>query len=124
VTRVAGDHERKSETRPSAVRPFLLTGGRVVAATDLPLEAQVVTREIDGSWRQLSFERRDIASLCRAPISVAEVAATLGLQVGTVRVLVSELHAAGHLAVHGASTEASRDPQILERVLRGLRAIS
>ncbi|MGH3757421.1 DUF742 domain-containing protein [Actinophytocola sp.] len=106
-------------------RPFLQTRGRVVADTDLPIEAQVVstTRGI-ARHRQLSFERGDIVKMCIRPLSVAEVAASLNLHLGVVRVLVTDLSADGDLAVHEAPVDASYDVNTLLRVIRGLQAIS
>lgn len=103
-----------------SLRPYLLTGGRVAGEHDLPLEAQVVAV---GPAVGLRHERGAILDLAAEPLSVAELAALLRLQVGVVRVLVSELHAAGHLAVH-AAPEYARDVRTLQRVVHGLRSLA
>ncbi len=103
-----------------SVRPYLLTGGRVVQDSDLPVEAQVITIDPDPGLR---FERAAILALAVLPLSVAEIASRLDLQLAVVRVLVSELNEQGYLAVH-APVESARDPQILERVVRGLRSLA
>jgi hypothetical protein len=46
----------------------------------------------------LRFESRQIVDLCRRPMSVAEVAAALGVPIGVARVLISDLLTLGHLA--------------------------
>ncbi|HXV92061.1 MAG TPA: DUF742 domain-containing protein [Pseudonocardia sp.] len=107
--------------RAPRVRPFLLTGGRAVRHTDLSMETQVVSRSRDPHLR---FERGAICELAQSPLSVAEIAARLDLHLGVVRVLVSEMHAAGHLDVYGASSDVSRDVDLLQRVIHGLRSLA
>ncbi|EXU68188.1 multi-component regulatory system-4 [Streptomyces sp. PRh5] len=113
--------------RASAVRPFLLTAGRVAgsgAAPPLPVETQIVATP-DGlsALRSLAFERRDIVAACRRPQSVAELAARLHLHLNVVRVLAEDLCAAGHLAVHVPNAGTVHDISVLRRVIDGLRAV-
>ncbi|WP_137980900.1 DUF742 domain-containing protein [Streptomyces violaceusniger] len=113
--------------RASAVRPFLLTAGRVAgsgAAPPLPVETQIVATP-DGltALRSLTFERRDIVAACRRPQSVAELAARLHLHLNVVRVLAEDLCAAGHLAVHVPNAGTVHDISVLRRVIDGLRAV-
>jgi hypothetical protein len=108
------------EPPASRVRPFLLTGGRAARDGDLLPEAQVVARWVDP---QLRFERRAIAQLASTPLSIAEIAARLHLHLGVVRVLVSQMHASGHLDVLVAPVDAHRDVDVLERVIHGLRSL-
>ncbi len=105
------------------VPAYALTGGRTRSAgRDLPVETMVTTTA-DGIRRvvDLRFEQRDIVLLCRRPQSVAEVAARLRVPLGVARVLVSDLTAAGRLAVH-LPTDERPDRAVLERLLSGLRA--
>ena len=107
-----------------ALRPFLLTAGRVAGQDSIAIETQVVTTETGRSAvEKLGFERRDIVSLCGDPLSVAEIAAQLSLHLGVVRVLVGDLSADGHLSVYLPNSDASTDVDTLLRVIRGLRAI-
>ncbi|MFE9494199.1 DUF742 domain-containing protein [Streptomyces collinus] len=111
----------------SAVRPFLVTAGRVAnpaSGRALPLETQVVATAagLDALGR-LSFERHDIVAACRLPQSVAEVAARLRLHLNVVRVLAEDLHEAGQLAVHLPDVAAAHDASVLRRVIDGLRAV-
>ena len=107
-----------------ALRPFLLTAGRVAGQDSIAIETQVVTTETGRSAvEKLGFERRDIVSLCGDPLSVAEIAAQLSLHLGVVRVLVGDLSADGHLSVYLPNSDASTDVDTLLRVIRGLRSI-
>ena len=69
------------------------------------------------------FERARIIRLCREPVSVVEIASQLHVPLGVARVLVSDLHAEGLLAVHRAQLNPDGRPgtQVLERLLAGLR---
>ena len=108
-----------------ALRPFLLTAGRVAGQDSIAIETQVVTTESGRTAvERLGFERRDIVSLCGDPLSVAEIAAQLSLHLGVVRVLVGDLSADGHLSVYLPNSDASTDVDTLLRVIRGLRSIS
>lgn len=104
----------------SSVRPFLLTGGRVVSESDLSLETQVVARL---PLRALRFEHRAITELAMVPLSVAEIAAQLGMHLGVVRVLVSEMNAGGYLDVLQPDVDTATDVGTLRRVLDGLRSL-
>ncbi|MEU3254513.1 DUF742 domain-containing protein [Streptomyces sp. NPDC006997] len=110
-----------------AVRPFLLTAGRVAGAAagaPIPVETQVVaTAEGLDALDGLSFERHDIVAACRRPQSIAELAARLRLHLNVVRVLAEDLRAAGQLAVHVPDSAATHDASVLRRVIDGLRAI-
>jgi hypothetical protein len=113
--------------RAPAIRPFLLTAGRVSGGSTgppLPLETQVVSTAAGLSvLRSLTFERHDIVAACRRPQSVAELAARLGLHLNVVRVLADDLCTAGHLAIHRPNAETVQDISVLRRVIDGLRAV-
>jgi hypothetical protein len=110
-------------TRPGLTRPYVLTGGRTRSATDLPLEAIVVTERATlpvGTTPEL----RAIVDLCDAPHSIVEIAAILGLHLGVVRVLVGDLTAEGVLSVGAtASGELDERIRVLERLLEGVRGL-
>ena len=119
---VAAGHRR--------LRPFVLTSGRVAGADPaIGLETQVTARLDDTSWTAPSLSRlapelRGIVALCSEPMSVAEISARLRLHLGVTKVLVGDLRAAGHLDVHTYDVPESHDPDIILRVIDGLRAIS
>lgn len=132
----AHDSERETAAEPAppaapgaseeapAVRPFMLTEGRVAADASLPVEAQIVaTREGLGALGALAFERRAIVEACGTPLSLAEVAVRLRLHLNVVRVLAGDLRANRLLAVHVPRADTSSDIDVLRRVIDGLRAI-
>lgn len=110
--------------RASAVRPFMVTEGRVAAEAGLPVETQVVaTAEGLGHLGALAFERRAIVEACGTPLSLAEVAVKLRLHLNVVRVLAGDLRAGRFLAVHVPRVGMASDIDVLRRVIDGLRAI-
>ncbi|MGC4866812.1 DUF742 domain-containing protein [Micromonospora sp. DT53] len=116
--------------QPAGPRPFVLTSGRVAGADPaIGLETQVTARTDSGWWAGpsdglLAPELQTIIALCAEPISVAEISARARLHFGVTRVLVGDLRAAGHLDVHVTDTDDAVDPDLILRVIDGLRAIS
>ena len=74
--------------------------------------------------RALAPELAAIVAICAEPVSVAEISARTRMHFGVTRVLVGDLRAAGHLDVHVADVDDALDPDIILRVIDGLRAIS
>ena len=109
----------------SRLPPYLMTSGRTEPVdSTLEIEAQVMTTDLGAAASAgLSFEQRDIVELCATTMSVAEVAARLKLHIGVARVLVADLAALGYLLVARPSPSLSHDPDLIERVIRGLQAI-
>ena len=110
----------------SLLRPYLLTSGRTEPIDrNLEIETQVLTSELGAaSHASLSFERRDIVALCTKTMSVAEIAAILGLHIGVARVLVADLAALRYVVVHRPTAGLTGDPAMIERIIRRLEAIS
>jgi Protein of unknown function (DUF742) len=115
-----------------ALRPFLLTAGRVAGGSGgssssdppLPLETQVVaTVEGLAALDGLAFERQAIVAACRVPQSLAELAARLHLHLNVVRVIAGDLHSARQLAVYVPQASTAQDVSVLRRVIDGLRAV-
>lgn len=107
------------------IRPYAITGGRTRPVSDFPVEA-LIRRTPHGttSMSRLGQERRRIVELAASPLSIAEVAADLGVHLGVVRVLVADLDAEGMLTVQrGRAAESRPDIAMLERVLDGLKAL-
>ena len=117
------DTPRDRELR--LVRPYALTGGRTRASIgDLPIEALVVSTPEGLEAVEPRHEARTIVSLCREPMSVAEVSARVGIPLGVARVLVGDLLSDGHVQVHRATVgDARPDVRLLTRVLDGLQAL-
>lgn len=116
----------------SIVRPYTWTKGRTSPVFDLAVETLVSTCEhgpdmaVLTSEEQLtSEEHRAVAELCRAPRSVAEVAALLSLPLGVARVLLADMADIGLIVVHRSANSSGDTPDmtLMERVLSGLRRL-
>ncbi|GIE95549.1 DUF742 domain-containing protein [Paractinoplanes rishiriensis] len=107
------------------VRLYAITGGRTETPPgDFTLGA-IVQRVPDATpATDLSHEQATVVELAERPVSVSEVAARLGLPLGTVRVILSDLRDAGLIHVP-RSRDASQAPnmQLLQRVLSGLNSL-
>ncbi len=106
---------------------YALTGGRTRATDgpDMPYEALVTVTEAGVYATDLQLEYRLAVELAATPISIVEIGASLGIPVGVARVLVSDLVNAKYLVVHlppPPTTDGGPAPEILERLLDGLRA--
>jgi hypothetical protein len=103
---------------------YAVTGGRTRSAGhDLPVESLVTATD---RWSSdLQKEYRVIIELAARPVSLVEIGAELHVPVGVARVLVSDLADAGYLVVHApppSSADGSPTPEVLHRLLEGLRA--
>jgi len=106
----------------TALRPFVITSGRVSGPDpNIGMETQVTTSSAAAPGR-LPPEKRAIVTLCVEPMSVAEISARLKMHLGVTRILVGDLRAAGQLDVHVLENDFP-DPETIMRVIRGLRAI-
>ena len=111
------------------LRPFVLSSGRVYSAEDVSLETQVTSNYDDPGTARfatvgLPSELRAIITLCDVPMSVAEISARLHLHLGVTKILVGDLRAAGHLEIHHQDVTENHSPDVILRVIRGLRAIT
>ncbi len=111
---------------PRLVPFYTLTQGRTQPdGRDLPWETMVVaTSDGRAARRQLRFEQGQILDLCGGPVSVAEIAAHLGVPLGVAAVLVSDLDSGGYVAMHRPNVTDNGRPhrEILQRLLHGLKA--
>jgi Protein of unknown function (DUF742) len=117
------------EPRGGRVVPvYAVTGGRTRAneGPDMPVEALVTTTDAGVFPMDLQLEYRMTVELASTPVSIVEIGASLGVPVGVARVLVSDLVNAKYLVVHlppePSTADGSLAPEILERLLEGLRA--
>lgn len=119
-----GWHER-GRVR-ALVRPYVVTGGRAHPSGKV-LDHATLIRVVRSGDDRLGPEQRRLMALCQGgQLSVAEVAAYLVLPLTVTKVLLSDLIDSGHIVADEsmALTQAQRpDPQLLEEVLRGLRAL-
>jgi len=81
------------------VRPFVMTGGRT-RVSDASLRMETIVHTASDVAAGGEFESAHIVELCRAPHSIAEVAANLSVPLGVAMVLVGDLVAQRHLVVH------------------------
>ncbi|MEM9131117.1 MAG: DUF742 domain-containing protein [Actinomycetota bacterium] len=115
------EHDPSEVGESSAVRPYVITGGRTRAAkADLDVETVVETRH-DVAVDDLDFERRAIAERCQEPLSIAEVASHLQLPLGVARVLACDMVDEELLVAHG--TADTGDRALLERLREGIRSL-
>ena len=108
------------------VRPYAMTQGRVAPVGDgIDMMAFVVatTRQAHPEGR-LQPEHHAIVAAAWEPIPVVELASTLDLSVGVVRVLLGDLRSAGLISMYEPPA-ASRphDVDVLKAVVNGLRAL-
>jgi peroxiredoxin Q/BCP len=125
-----GDWFTEPETadEPSLVRPYTLTGGRIDAGLELPLEAPI--EAVNTTAKPPSWPRNDvrgqILTWCAHSTTVAELAARLSLPLGATRFLVDDLVTQGYLRVRapiGDSMTIDERRELLTRTLVGLRAL-
>ena len=120
----------RAEPAEETLRPFVLTSGRVSSGDrEISLETQVTSNYDDAGTAHyatagLPSELRAIITLCDVPMSVAEISARLRLHLGVTRILVGDLRAAGHLEIHHQDVTENHSPDVILRVIRGLRAIT
>ena len=108
----------------TAVRPYVITGGRTRVRIELRLETLVSTRPVPGPGTVDSAEKATVLGICAQTRSVSEVAALAAVPLGVARVLIDDLATEGRLVVHGVSSaEDGPSMQLMDRVLSGLRRL-
>jgi hypothetical protein len=108
------------------VRPYAMTQGRVApSGGEFDLVAFVVAVVPDGvSMPGLQPEHHAIVAAAWEPISVVELASTLDLSIGVVRVLLGDLRSAGLISLYEPPAAAQpHDVDVLKAVVNGLRAL-
>ncbi|WP_328887710.1 DUF742 domain-containing protein [Streptomyces sp. NBC_00316] len=105
-------------------RLYTLTGGRSRSGSDAFDLVTLVVSECD-PVPGMQSEHIAILRMCKRPTAVVEIAAGLGLPVGIVRIMLSDLLDTSRISARHPRTArvADRlpDPDILEQVLVGLR---
>jgi Protein of unknown function (DUF742) len=106
-------------------RPYTVTGGRTRprGARRFDLVDLIVRGARQADTPSFSPERSRILDLCGVPVSVAELAAIMGLPVGVVRVLLDDLLRENLIEVMAAPRGRVTDQNLLRKVLAGLQAL-
>lgn len=122
------DDEDEHVPTAGIVRPYALTSGRTRASVHLPVEAMIQQLPRAGQREWASHDQLGkIVNACEERASVAEIAAHVGLPLGVVRVLLGDLIEEGYLQTAAVtlteSSTLSERKDLIERTLRGLRAI-
>lgn len=110
---------------------FVITGGRVRAGDDLPLETPIQTTRGFAIPQAATPEYREILRCCSKPQTVVDLSSQLGAPVGVLRVLVLDLADQGVVRLHGRSADDTADPDaprvaphqdiaLLQETLRGI----
>jgi hypothetical protein len=125
VTHYGADDDEPRRS-PALARPYAWTEGRTAPSVDIAVEALVETTAAGRAELayQSSSALAQVTELCMRPRSLMEVAALLGLPLGVVRVLVSDLMQERLVIVRDTlSDNSSWDDRhdLMERVLHGLR---
>jgi Protein of unknown function (DUF742) len=119
-----GDDEADLDGGP-IVRPFIVTGGRT-RPTDERLRVEtLVTAAPAALSAPLGFERRHIVEICQQrPLSIAEIANSLGAPIGVVRVVIADLVAERYVTVEEPlNLHDAPSVSLLERIRDGVRAL-
>ena len=119
--------DQPDEEPGSVARPYTITRGRTRPRNDQEIEFETLvwaTGSAATSPPAMSAHWRQAAELCRQVVSLAEVAARMGLPIGVARVLICDMADAGLVRLQRPA-HASRGSQValLERVLYGLRQL-
>jgi hypothetical protein len=107
-------------------RPYTVTGGRdrPRGTRHFDLADMVIRSAESADTTSSSPERSRILALCCIPISVAEVAAIIGLPLGVVRILLDDLLYENLIEVMATVPQGIvTDRRLLSKVLDGLRAL-
>ncbi|MER5467303.1 DUF742 domain-containing protein [Streptomyces sp. NPDC002685] len=117
----AGDGPWLDDAAGRLVRPYTVSNGRTRPTTALDLLSQVMaTGAMPLGY--LGPEHSQALEHCRAPVSVAEIAAHLKLPAAVTKVLLSDLVDCGALTTKPPEFHHNpTDRSLLEAVLDGLR---
>jgi hypothetical protein len=102
------------------IRPFIVTEGRTRPVQD-GLRVETLVHALPAALSApLRFEKRRVVELCQTPLSVAEIAAGMGVPLGVARVLVADL-ATSNLVSFQEPTQLST--HMIERIRDLVRAL-
>jgi hypothetical protein len=108
------------------VRPYAMTQGRVApSGGEFDLVAFVVAASGEAApGAALQPEHHAIVEAAKEPISVVELASSLDLSIGVVRVFLGDLLSSGLISLYEPPAAAQpHDVDVLKAVVNGLRAL-
>jgi hypothetical protein len=106
------------------VRLYAMTGGRATAAGHEFTVSTLVRRTGDRTeGADLSADKSAILRLCSRALSVAEIAAYLGLPLGAVEELLGDLRGAGLVRTPEEPVEGHPPIDVMQRLRDGLRTL-
>ena len=112
------------DAESTALRPFLLTGGRTRAAVSGLQFETLVEPSTTNSVDDLRFEAAEVMRLCDHAISVAEISAHLSIPLQSTMVLIGDLISSGHLRAHQTVDVASESGvSLVERLIAGVKQL-
>jgi hypothetical protein len=105
-------------------RPFTVTGGRTQPRAGWTFDLVDTITRTPKEATYYSPERSAILDMCRVPVTVAELAAAVGLPLGVVRVVLSDLMHENLIEVAAAAPRGRvTDMGLLRQVLKGLQRL-
>jgi hypothetical protein len=111
--------------RNPRVRPYVLTGGRTRTRVPLLVETLVSVPDYDpGLSATLLPESQAVYEYASRGMSVAELSVCAGIPLGVTRILLSDLASRDKVLIHPTGHAYRHNPQFLERIRDGLRALS
>jgi len=122
----ADAHDWLDHDAGPVVRPYAMTQGRVAPSDgEFDLVAFVVAASPDAARAAgQQPEHRAIVAAAREPISVVELASTLDLSIGVIRVLLGDLRSSGLISMYEPPAASQpHDVDVLKAVVNGLRAL-
>ncbi|MCP9211304.1 DUF742 domain-containing protein [Streptomyces cucumeris] len=116
--------EEQEPESAQLVRPYVITNGRGRLDNDQFNLITLVTASDQVRPGHLDPEKRRLLDLCAGGyLSVAEIAGHMGLPIGIVKILLSDLSADGYLLTRAPAPPAQLvDVSLLQEVLDGLQA--
>lgn len=119
------DYSAFDEDAGPLVRPYAVTRGRTMGAGyELDMLTVVMTARTAPPLRRGEPEYPAIVDLCRIPLSVAEVSATLRLPLAVTKILVGDLISEGQLSFREpVQPDADGRVSMLHAVLDGIRRL-
>ncbi|MFN8077799.1 MAG: DUF742 domain-containing protein [Kineosporiaceae bacterium] len=118
-----GASDPAEEVDSETVRPYFVTGGRVHEGLGDFGKVYALTDHGAQTLPSLTFERRQIAELCRTPQSVAELSALLDIPLGVATVLARDLARDGVLVAGEGPRDPAADPALITRLIHAVQAL-